>query len=152
MVLNVDLAPTFLDLAGLPVPSEIQGRSWRPLLTTHAPEWRKAFLAEYFLENAFPGTPTVVAVRTADAKLIKYPGHDEWTELFDLARDPYEIKNLVADPAHKDLLARMQAEFDQQVKLSRFAIPDYADKPGAADQPAGKKPGKKKKKQAAAEG
>ena len=149
MVLNIDLAPTFLDLAGLPVPPEMQGRSWRPLLTGKPADWRKSFLAEYFLENAFPNTPTLVAVRTADAKLVKYPGHDEWTELFDLARDPYEMKNLAADPAHKDLLARMQAEFDQQVKLTQYRIPDYADKPGVGDQPAAKKGGKKKKKKQA---
>lgn len=148
MVLNLDIAPTFLDLAGLPIPSEMQGRSWRPLLTGQTVEWRKSFLAEYFVENAYPNTPTLIAVRTDDAKLIKYPRHEEWTELFDLAHDPYETKNLVADPGHKDLLAKMQAEFDQQAKLSQFSIPDYADKPGAGDQPTGKKPGKKKKKQA----
>ena len=151
MVLNVDLAPTFLDLAGLPVPSQMQGRSWRPLLTGQPADWRKSFLAEYFAENAFPSTPTLVALRTADAKLVKYPGHAEWTELFDLARDPYETKNLVADPAHKDLLARMMAEFDAQAKLVQYQVPDYADKPGTGDQPARKKGGKKKKKQQASQ-
>ena len=98
-----------------------------------------------------PARRRVVAVRTADAKLIKYPGHDEWTELFDLANDPYETKNLAADPAHKDLLAEMQAEFDQQVKLTQYRVPDYADKPGEAGQPPAKKGGKKKKKQASTE-
>jgi len=151
MVLNIDLAPTFLDLAGLPVPGEMQGRSWRPLLTGKPADWRKSFLAEYFRENAFPGTPTIVAVRTGDAKLIKYPGHDQWTELFDLARDPYETKNLAADPAHKDLLARMQVEFDRQVRLTQYRVPDYADKPGEATPPARKKGSKKKKKQASHE-
>ncbi len=151
MVLNIDLAPTLLDLASLPVPSQMQGRSWQPLLTGKPTEWRKAFLAEYFLETNFPTTPTLVAVRTADAKLVKYPGHPEWTELFDLAHDPYETKNLVADPAKKDLLTRMQAEFEQQVKASQFTVPDYADKSNEGDQPAGKKSGKKKKKQASAE-
>ncbi len=145
MVLNIDLAPTFLDLAGVPVPAEMQGRSWRLLLAGKAADWRNSFLAEYFRENAFPGTPTLVAVRTADAKLVKYPGHEQWTELFDLARDPYETKNLVADPAHKDLLARMQAEFDRQVKLTQYRVPDYADKPGEGTPPARKKGGKKKK-------
>jgi arylsulfatase A-like enzyme len=149
IVLNIDLAPTFLDLAGLPVPREMQGRSWKPILTDKSADWRKSFLAEYFYEQAFPGTPTVVAVRTANAKLIKYPGHEEWTELFDLAHDPYELKNLAADPAHKDLLSKMQAEFDQQAKATEFRIPDYADKPGAtSDRPAKKKGGKKKKQPA----
>ena len=151
MVLNVDLAPTFLDLAGLPVPAQMQGRSWRPLLTGKSPAWRQAFLAEYFLENTFPGTPTLVAVRTVDAKLVKYPRHEEWTELFDLAQDPYETKNLVNDPTRKDLLARMRSEFDQQAKATGFVIPDYADKPGAVD-PAARKKGKKKKNQDGSKG
>jgi arylsulfatase A-like enzyme len=152
MVLNIDLAPTFLELAGIAVPAEMQGRSWRPLLTGKRDDWRKSFLAEYFMENAFPNTPTLVALRTTDAKLVTYPGHAEWTELFDLVRDPYETKNLAADPAHKDLLTRMQAEFDRQVKLTQYQVPDYADKPGEADQPAAKKGGKKKKKQQASDG
>ena len=151
MVLNIDLAPTFLDLAGVPVPPEMQGRSWRPLLTGKSADWRKSFLAEYFLESAFPGTPTLVAVRTADAKLVKYPGHDEWTELFDLAHDPYETKNLAADPAQKDLLARMQTEFDKQSKATLFRIPEDADKPGLGAQPADKKGAKKKKQPAGTE-
>lgn len=144
MVLNIDLAPTIVDLAGARVPAEMQGRSWRPLFAdTNAP-WRQSFLAEYFFESNFPTTPTVVAVRTPTAKIIKYPGNDQWTELFDLARDPYETRNLVADPAAKALLTKMNAEFDAQVKATQFHIPDYADKPG---DPSAKKQGKAKKKQ-----
>ena len=48
----------------------------------------------------------MTAVRTETAKLVRYPGHDEWTEVFDLTADPYELKNLVADPAHAALRAR----------------------------------------------
>lgn len=146
IVLNIDLAPTFLDLAGVAVPREMQGRSWLPLVTGKSADWRKAFLAEYFLENAFPTTPTLVAVRTTNAKLIKYPGHDEWTELFDLSADPYETRNLARDPAQKDLLARMNAEFDQQVKATEFRVPVYADQPGSTNAPpAAKKRAKAKK-------
>lgn len=146
LVLNIDVAPTFLEFAGVAVPVEIQGRSWLPLLTGTKTPWRQSFLAEYFYEARFPTTPTLVAVRTTDAKLIKYPGHDEWTELFDLARDPYETKNLINDPQHKALLARMNAEFDAQVKATGYRIPDYADKPDtAAPEGAAKKKGKAKK-------
>ncbi len=143
MVLNVDLAPTWLDLAGVAAPSGLHGRSWRPLAAGERVPWRDAFLAEYFLEGQYPTTPTLVAVRTADAKLVKYPGHDDWTELFDLRADPYETKNLVRDPAAAALLARMHATFDREAKAVEFRIPDYADKPGEA--PAAKKSGKKKK-------
>lgn len=139
MVLNIDLAPTIVDLAGVAVPREMQGRSWKPLFTGRTSGWRQSFLAEYFWEANFPTTPTLVALRTPSAKLIKYPGHDEWTELFDLANDPYETKNLVRDPAQRDLLARMNAEFDRQVKATDFRIPDYAHKPGETPAKAGKK-------------
>jgi arylsulfatase A-like enzyme len=128
MALNLDLAPTFLDLAGVKAPESMQGRSWRPLLEGgSASNWRTAFFYEYFFERSY-AIPTVLAVRTDTAKIIKYPGHDDWTELFDLSKDPYEMKNLVSDPAAKDLLAKMQSEFDRQAKTVDFRIPDYADK------------------------
>jgi N-acetylglucosamine-6-sulfatase len=84
------------------------------------------------LENAFPQTPTFVAVRTKTAKLIKYPGHEDWTELFDLANDPYETKNLVAEPEHNAFLAHMNDELEKQVKATGFLVPDYADRRKAA--------------------
>ncbi|MBI4625625.1 MAG: sulfatase [Verrucomicrobia bacterium] len=149
MALNIDLAPTFLDLAGVAVPRAMQGRSWRPLLVGVRTDWRKAFLAEYFAENAFPTTPTLVALRTTNAKLIKYPGHDEWTEVFDLAADPYETKNLARDPAHRDRVARLEAEFQREAKAVDYRVPDYADKPEpGGPPPAKKKAGKAKKKTA----
>src|SRR5262249_29253684 len=99
----------------------------------------QSFLAEYFYEQNFVGTPTLVALRTTDAKLIKYPGHEEWTELFDLTKDPYEIKNLASDPAQKNLLTRMNAEFEKQVKATSYAVPADADKPGSVNEKKGKK-------------
>jgi arylsulfatase A-like enzyme len=129
IALNLDLAPTLLDLAGVEVPKSMQGRSWRPLLTgdaAAAANWRTGFFYEYFYERNF-SIPTVLAVRTDNAKLIKYPGHDDWTELFDLTADPYETKNLVADPASRELLAKMLAEYDRQAKAVDFKMPDFAD-------------------------
>lgn len=108
MVLNIDLASTFLDLAGVPVPKEMQGVSWKALAAGQKPAgWRKSFLAEYFKELG--ETPTLVRVRTADAKLVTYPGHPEWTEILDLTVDPFELKNLSADPAAS---AKLRAECD----------------------------------------
>ena len=97
-----------LDLARLPVPVAIHGRSWKPLLEEKHTDWRDSFFYCYFYEKNF-GSPLTTAVRTTDAKLIKYPGHDEWTEVFDLKADPYEIKNLAADPAQADRLGRLAA-------------------------------------------
>jgi len=133
MVLNIDLAPTFLDLAGVPAPREMQGVSWKALAAGQKPaNWRQSFLAEYFYEDGGGQTPTLVGVRTATAKLVKYPGHPEWTEAFDLTADPYELKNLAADPA---FTAKLEAELDAQMKAVNYAVPPDADKPRP---PAGK--------------
>ena len=149
LVLNIDLAPTFLDLTGVAVPREMQGRSWLPLLTGKPADWRKAFLAEYFFETNFVTTPTVLAVRTETAKLIRYPGHEEWTELFDLAKDPYETENLFGDPRHNALRTEMNAQLNQQIKATGYVVPDYADSRGeATQQPTQKKAGKARRKRA----
>jgi arylsulfatase A-like enzyme len=132
LALNIDLAPTLLDYAGVPVPREMQGRSWRPLLEGKKVDWRRAFFYCYFFERGF-ATPTVTAVRTETAKLIKYPGHDNWTELFDLSRDPYETKNLVADAASADLRRDLEAEYTRQEKAIGFRIPPFADSPTAEE-------------------
>jgi len=130
MVLNIDLAPTLLDYAGVAIPPTMQGRSWRPLLEGKpAPDWRTAFFYEYFFERGYAGIPTVTAVRTDTAKLIKYPGHDEWTELFDLQKDPYEIKNLYYDAGSATLRQEMESRYTAESKAVNFKVPDYADKP-----------------------
>jgi len=131
MVLNVDPAATILDLAGLSVPAEMHGRSWKPLLEGKADvPWRNSFFYCYFFERGF-ATPTTTAVRTQSAKLIKYPGHEDWTEVFDLDADPFETKNLAADPAHAELRKSLEAEYEKQSQSIRFRIPDFADMPPA---------------------
>jgi arylsulfatase A-like enzyme len=130
MVLNLDLAPTLLDLAGLPIPAAMQGRSWRPLLIDDTAPWRESWFYQYFTENQ-KGTnvPDITAVRTADAKLIKYPGHKAWTELFDLKADPYEIHNLIDDPAAAALKAKMLAEHDRLSKEVGHRVPPFVSRP-----------------------
>lgn len=130
MVLNLDLAPSLLDFAGVSAPKEMQGRSWRRLLTGEDPSWRKSWFYEYFTEDQ-KGTnvPDITAVRTADAKLIKYPGHRAWTELFDLKADPYEVKNLINDPSAASLKEQMLAEHDRLAKELGFRVPDFVSRP-----------------------
>jgi arylsulfatase A-like enzyme len=135
MALNIDLAPTFLDLAGAPVPSEMQGRSWKPLLAGEpATDWRKAYFYSYFREGRSP-TPTVTAVRTDAAKLIRYPGRDEWTEMFDLRNDPYETKNVFADASYAELRRTLEAEYVRQSQAVNYHVPKFADEKALPPEP-----------------
>lgn len=120
MTLNLDYGPTILDYAGAaPLPGA-QGRSLRPLLEGRTPtDWRKAFFYEYFKEANF-AAPTVLAVRTTTHKYVMYPGREDWTEVFDLQRDPYELKNLAGDAP---LRSRLKATFDEQARLAGFKWP-----------------------------
>ncbi|WP_395144469.1 sulfatase-like hydrolase/transferase, partial [Armatimonas sp.] len=133
LALNVDIAPTVLELAGVPVPRAMHGRSLLPLALGKPPtDWRKAFFYTYFFERGF-SIPTTQCVRTETAKLIQYPGHPEWTEVYDLKADPYETKNLATDNHFVELHAALEQEFERQKKAIGFEIPPFADKPGAAD-------------------
>jgi arylsulfatase A-like enzyme len=115
LVLNVDLAPTLLALAGLEAPPGLHGRSLLPLLRGERVAWRRAFLYEYFEEPTY-SLPTQFALRDLRAKLVLYPGHPEWTQLFDLASDPDERSDLARDPAHAELLAEMGAAFEREAR------------------------------------
>ncbi|MCA9259387.1 MAG: sulfatase, partial [Planctomycetales bacterium] len=121
MALNIDMAPTFLDLASLAIPDAMQGASWMPLVFGDASNWRKAFMFEYFFESGLPATPAMLALRTPTAKLIVYPGHEEWTELFDLAADPYELANLAKTPERRGLLESLRRQLEEQKQ--RFGDP-----------------------------
>lgn len=142
MVLNLDYGPTILDYAGAaPLPGA-QGRSLRPLLEGRSPrDWRTAFFYEYFREGNF-AAPTVLAVRTTTHKLVTYPGKKDWTELFDLTRDPYETKNLASSDTA--LATKLQRQMDELAQASGFRWPAGYTASGGA--PAVKtKSGKKKK-------
>lgn len=110
LTLNIDLAPTILDLAGVAVPKEVQGRSLAPLFRGDANDWRKSFFAEYFVEQGFPRQPTWEAVRNDRWKYIHYPADSGWDELYDLRNDRYEMKNLVRDPQHQQQVTELKAE------------------------------------------
>ncbi|MDX1382969.1 MAG: sulfatase, partial [Thermoanaerobaculia bacterium] len=97
MVLNIDFAPTFIEVAGADVPTEVQGRSFLAILEDPQAAGRDAFLYQYFWERAFPQTPTVLGIRTHTHKLMRYHGIWDRYELYDLVADPDERSNLLAD-------------------------------------------------------
>jgi N-acetylglucosamine-6-sulfatase len=98
MILNIDLAPTFLELAGIKtVPAQMQGSSFLPLLRGRQIAWRDKVFYEYYWEAAFPQTPTVFAVRGDRYKYIFNYGTWDINELYDLKEDPNEMNNLIRD-------------------------------------------------------
>jgi arylsulfatase A-like enzyme len=119
MVLNVDLAPTLLDLAGVPAPADMQGRSFRALLEGGRYKPRESFLYEYWKEEWLPGIPTMLGVRTRRWKYITYPEIDDIDELYDLQRDPHEMRNLALDPAHARQRDAMRRELERLKRETR---------------------------------
>ena len=114
MVLNVDLGPTMMDLAGVPVPALAQGRSLRPLLGRAAPAWRTEIFCEELWDN--PEIPQSECLRTDRWKFIRYPKHPEYVELFDLRADPDEKRNLAGDSRFARELADLRARCDARIE------------------------------------
>lgn len=114
LVLNIDLAPTFADLAGIPPGSPVDGRSLAPLLRG-GPEparWRRAFEVEYLGHEHPPGSPPDYrGVRTARYAFIRYD--NGWRELYDLRTDPFELRNLAGDRPPRPLEASLGALLDR---------------------------------------
>ncbi len=107
---NIDFAPTFLELAGWPIPPSMHGKSMLPLLDGRGPaNWRDAVYYHYYESQATHRVPAHYGVRTARHKLIRYyePHVDAW-ELFDLQQDPNELRNLADDPASRDVRKQLE--------------------------------------------
>jgi arylsulfatase A-like enzyme len=110
MAINPDFAPTFMDMAGLPVPPDMQGASLAPLLKGQTPPaWRASYYYRYYHDPGDHNTRAHYGVRTMTHKLIYFWKKDQW-EMYDLARDPDELHNLYNDPAQKETVANLKAE------------------------------------------
>lgn len=121
MVLNLDLAPTFLDYAGVEIPDEMQGLSWRKLVNGENDNWRKSLYYHYYeYPHGWHYVKRHYGVRTEKYKLIHfYNDIDAW-ELFDLEIDPDEMNNLFGDVAY----ATIQHELEGELKRLRDAYGD----------------------------
>jgi arylsulfatase A-like enzyme len=125
-VLNVDLAPTILALAGVPARPSMQGKSLAGLLDGSQTSVRTRFLYEYFFERNYY-TPTLVALQRGRYKLVNYPSAAAWTELFDLATDPYETRNIASLPSASSTLQSMTAALNAEKAVVGYVVPSYAD-------------------------
>jgi arylsulfatase A-like enzyme len=123
IVTNLDFAPTFLDYAGLPIPAAFQGASLRPLLGGATPtDWQTALYYRYWMHLGDHHVYAHYGIRTRRHKLIYYyadalgqpatidePKEPEW-ELFDLERDPHELRSVFHDPAYAAVVGDLRAE------------------------------------------
>lgn len=111
MVMNVDIGPTVLDLAGIAKPQQMQGYSFLPLLQGESVDgWRNQVFYEYYWEWAFPQTPTIFAVRTDRYKYIFNHGLWDTNELYDLKADPNEMNNLIRDPNLQEIAGQLKRQ------------------------------------------
>ena len=125
----MSIYPTLTDLAGIPTPPHVQGKSIRALLENPDTKWSSPAITTHEYKNH--------AVRTPDWRYIKYANGDE--ELYDDAHDPYEWKNLASDPAYSSRKAEL-AKF-----LPTSNADDISDREAASDKaPKGKKRAQKK--------
>ncbi len=113
LVLNIDIAPTIMDFAGLTPPSVLDGQSILPLLKDPSANWRDGFLIEHYQdkgdveESALAAIiPGYVGFRTKEWKYIEYATGER--ELYDLVNDPWEMNNIAGQPGHEDVIAELQ--------------------------------------------
>jgi arylsulfatase A-like enzyme len=112
MVLNIDLAPTILDFAGVAIPEVMQGRSLKPLMHDPASEWRKEWFYEHSHRHPWPIYGSQ-GIRTDRWKYIRYLDTEPlYEELFDLQNDSLEEHNLVTSKQHANILDNMRHRFE----------------------------------------
>src|SRR5918992_81042 len=112
MVLNIDVAPTILELAGVPVPLWMQGRSFLPLLESREASWRDAFFYEYYEYPAEHCARKHRGIRTERWKLIHFWEQPEEWELYDLETDPDEMRNLIGQRTHEPRVRELRSRLD----------------------------------------
>ncbi len=125
MVLNVDVAPTILDLSGIELPPEMDGKSLKPLLEGKGVPWRSDFLYEYYEYPAVHMIRKNRGIRTKRWKYIHYFEDPEEFELYDIQNDPNEVNNLYSNPAYTDVVAQLK---EKMIELRReLKDPDLTD-------------------------
>lgn len=103
LVQNLDFAPTFLDYAGIPIPGDMQGKSFRNIVNGQSDEWRDAVYYTYYEYPGYHMVKRHYGIRTERYKLIHfYFDIDEW-ELYDLEKDPHEMMNVYDKPEYAEV-------------------------------------------------
>jgi N-acetylglucosamine-6-sulfatase len=118
VVANIDIAPTILEAVGLLPPAAMDGRSFLALARGGRLPWRETLLYEYFWERNFPHTPTLHALRGDRYKYVRSHGIWDIDELYDLAADPLESKNLIRSAAHRPIAEAMNQRLFETLAAS----------------------------------
>jgi arylsulfatase A-like enzyme len=125
IVSNLDLPATFLDVAGVPIPSDLQGRSLVPLLRGETPaDWRASFYYHYYESMVAHGVPEHFGVVTERHKLVRFPETDEW-ELFDRRTDPHELRNVYGSAEYAEVQGELTEEL-QRLQRELGVLPEYS--------------------------
>ncbi|MGJ8657960.1 MAG: sulfatase/phosphatase domain-containing protein [Akkermansiaceae bacterium] len=114
LIQNIDFAPTFLELCGAEIPSDMQGVSLVPIIKesgAKVADWRDALYYRYYGESTH-NVAEHDGVRTEDFKIMWIPKAKEY-QLFDLVNDPQEMRSLHLDPAYADTLKQMISKLEQ---------------------------------------
>lgn len=126
LVQNIDLAPTFLELAGVAAPEDLQGRSLTPLFDGEAPaDWRTSVYYQYF-DHMLHRVGRHAGVRSDRYKLIHFYT-DDVREFYDLEADPHEVDNVYGNPDYRDEIDMMKAEYER-LKV-QYGVPEEAFEP-----------------------
>ena len=126
IALNLDLAPTILDIAGLNIPQSMQGRSLLPLIKNQRPSnWRKFFFYQYNHDPEFPTAkvrPYIALRHENGLKLVTYEEDASWIEFFDTStgNDPYEINNLINTSNRSNELNYLKTLFRNEMRATEF--------------------------------
>jgi arylsulfatase A-like enzyme len=121
----IDFAETFLDIAGAPIPADMQGRSLLPILQGQTPEdWRTSLYYHYYEYPVPHRVRPHYGVITDRYKLVHYykPDVDEW-ELLDREADPLEVKDFYRDPKYAETVKELHAEVERLRKKVKETEP-----------------------------
>lgn len=135
IALNVDIAPTLLDLCDVNRPGFIQGKSLVERFEHPNSDGRDAALFEYTSEPAFPRIPTWQAVRTRRWKFIHYPNFEGMDELYDLEEDRYELRNVIQDRENRRVVRNMQDKLRDLLQDTGVKKPGPVVMPGGTPNP-----------------
>jgi len=119
MILNIDLAPSILEMAGIPVPEIMEGESFLPILRNNSVQGRKAWLYEYFKDFPYR-PPTMNAVRTDTHIYIEYKSRRA-SELYNVTEDPRQLNNLMDKPEGKLLSKKLKKMMERLKKGKGFS-------------------------------